>query len=119
MPRGIVFEEDAARAIERRLHADGYAVTVTRERFAGEDDDKDHPWAVDTDAPGPALELLLDVHDGWLDDDPVHGTVSGPVGASADAPRAGRAPVTPVALPDAPRRRHRDPVDGPQKQPES
>jgi hypothetical protein len=95
--RGIVFEEEAARSIERRLRADGYAVTVTRERFAGEDDDEDHPWAVETDAPGPALELLLDAHDGWLDEAP------------AGDPLAGRVPAAPVALPDAPRRRHRDP----------
>jgi hypothetical protein len=86
-----VFEEEAARDIERRLRADGYAVTVTRERFAGEDDDEDHAWAVETDAPTAALELLLDAHDGWLDD-----------GAVED-----QAPVVPLGLPDAPRRRHR------------
>ena len=86
--RGVVFEEEAARAIERRLRADGYAVTVTREPFAGEDDDEDHPWAVETDAPATALDLLLDAHDGWLDD------------AAVDAP------ATPLALPDAPKRRH-------------
>lgn len=89
MARGIVFDEDAARAIERRLRADGYAVTVGRERYAGEDDDADHPWAVETDAPGVALDLVLEAYDGWLDD----GT-----GSAAD---------TPLELPDAPRRRHR------------
>ena len=96
--RGIVFDEGAARDIERRLRHDGYAVTVSRERFAGEDDDEDHAWAVETDAPLVALELLLDAHDGWLDD--------GAQGRSQhDAPIPA---VTPVQLPDAPRRRHRD-----------
>ena len=89
--RGIVFDEDAARAIERRLRADGYAAAVTRERYAGEDDDEDHPWAVETDAPLSALDLLLDAHDGWLDDGVV------------DAP-----PTAPLTLPTAPRRQHRD-----------
>lgn len=102
--RGVVFEEDAAREIERRLRADGYAVTVTRERFAGEDDDEDHPWAIETDAPTVALELLLDVHDGWLDDTPTNDT---PTNDTPADDTAGRAPVTPVELPDAPRRRHR------------
>ena len=88
--RGIVFDEEAAAAIERRLRADGYTVTITRERFAGEDDDEDQPWAIATDAPVVALELLLDAHDGWLDDAPT------------------RTPVTPVELPAAPRRRHRE-----------
>lgn len=94
MPRGIVFDEDAARAVERRLRADGYAVSVIREPFAGEDDDEDHPWAVETDAPVVALDLLLDAHDGWLDD-------------SAPEDRGGP-PTTPFVLPDAPRRRHRE-----------
>jgi hypothetical protein len=88
--RGIVFDEDAARELERRLRADGYAVTVTREPYAGEDDDEDHPWAVETDAPGMLLDLLLEAHDGWLDD----GVVEAPA-------------VAPIELPDAPRRRHR------------
>jgi hypothetical protein len=92
--RGIVFEEESARAIERRLRADGYAVTVVRERFAGEDDDEDQPWAVSTDAPVVALELLLDAYDGWLDDTP--------------AAEVHRSSVAPLDLPGGPRRRHRD-----------
>lgn len=108
--RGIVFDEDAARDIERRLRRDGYAVTVGRERFAGEDDDEDHAWAVETDAPLVALELLLDAHDGWLDDSapgwaPGWAPGGAPGGAQRDAPIR---PATPLQLPDAPRRRHRD-----------
>jgi hypothetical protein len=92
--RGIVFDEQAARDIERRLRADGYAATVSRAPFAGEDDDEDHPWAVDTDAPAVALDLLLEAYDGWLEDGaPTTSTEAGP---------------TPWDLPDAPRRRHRD-----------
>jgi hypothetical protein len=92
--RGIVFDEGAARDIERRLRADGYAVTVGREPFAGEDDDEDHPWAVETDAPVAALDLLLDAHDGWLDD---------------DTNATGGPPPAPLQLPTAPRRRHQEP----------
>jgi hypothetical protein len=93
MIRGIVFDQEAADLIATRLRADGYAATVAREPFAGEDDDEDHPWAVRTDAPAAALDLLLDAHDGWLDE-------------GADAP----APMPPLVLPDAPRRRHKDEV---------
>jgi hypothetical protein len=97
--RGIVFEEDAARAIERRLRADGYAVSVSRARFAGEDDDEDQPWAVATDAPAVALELLLDAYDGWLDDTPTS------PGSTPGVPLD----LRPLDLPSAPRRHHRDP----------
>ena len=89
--RGIFFDEDHARAAAARLRADGYDATVVRDRFAGEDDDEDHPWAVVTDAPEVALDLLVEEYDGWLD-------------ASAEAP----APP-PLDLPTAPRRYHRDP----------
>jgi hypothetical protein len=91
MIRGVVFDADAAEQIARRLRADGYSATVARERFAGEDDDEDHPWVVSTDAPSVALDLLLDPYDGWLDE-------------GAQDP----APVTPLDLPGAPVRRHRD-----------
>lgn len=87
--RGIFFDEDAVRDVERQLIADGFDVTVTRERFAGEDDDEDHPWALVTDAPPIVLELLVDQHDGWLDDD-------------APPPHEPPAP-----LPSAPKRLHR------------
>jgi hypothetical protein len=88
--RGIVFDEEAARDIERCLRQDGYAATVGRERYAGEDDDEDHAWVVTTDAPVVAVDLLLERHDGWLDEEP------------ADVV------PEPVELPDAPRRRHRE-----------
>lgn len=65
--RGIFFEEEHARAAAAVLVSDGYAVEVVRERLAGEDDDLDHPWALLTDAPALALELLVDRYDGWLD----------------------------------------------------
>lgn len=94
--RGIFFDEDAARDVERRLVADGFTVTVTREPFAGEDDDEDQPWAVVTDAPAIVLDLLVDQYDGWLDDEPT----------TTPAP-------DPAPLPDAPRRRHRFSEDPP------
>jgi hypothetical protein len=67
--RGIFFEEDDARSVVRDLEREGFTATVVRERFAGEDDDLDHPWAVLTDAPGVRLELLVEQYDGWLDAD--------------------------------------------------
>ena len=65
--RGIFFDEDDVRAAAARLGADGYEVTVTRERLAGEDDDEAHPWALLTDAPDLVLEMLVDDLDGWFD----------------------------------------------------
>ncbi len=66
--RAIFFDEDEARAVVARLRADGFEADVTRERLAGEDDDEDHPWAVLSDAPAFMLEVLVDSHDGWLDE---------------------------------------------------
>ncbi|WP_188783771.1 hypothetical protein [Nocardioides phosphati] len=67
--RGIFFEEDDARAVAARLRSDGFDAEVARERLAGEDDDEDHPWAVVSDAPPIALELLVEEYDGWLEVD--------------------------------------------------
>ena len=51
------------------------------------DDYEDHPWAVVSDAPGLMLEVLVDAHDGWLDE----GEEQGP-------------PLPPLDLPASPRR---------------
>ena len=88
--RAVLFEEEHALAVAERLRAAGFEARVSRERYAGEDDDEDHPWAVTTDAPGLVVEPLVDEHDGWLDD----GAGSGP----ADPP---------LDLPTGPRRLHR------------
>jgi hypothetical protein len=94
--RGIFFDEDDARAAAAQLRADGFAAEVAREALAGEDDDEDHPWAVTTDAPEFALDLLVERYDGWLDVDP--------------EVRARPRPV--LDLPTAPRRHHRPPGPG-------
>ena len=85
--RAIFFDEDDARAVVARLRADGFEARLERERFAGEDDDEGHPWAVVSDAPPVMLEVLVDAHDGWLDE-----------GEEAAAPAA------PLDLPAAPTR---------------
>ena len=92
--RGIFFDEEAAAAVEARLTAEGYAVHVTRERLAGEDDDEDHPWAVVTDAPEIVLELLVDQFDGWLD----------PGGDPSGDPSIPDSSAPPLPLPTEPRR---------------
>ena len=85
----VVFHEEAeAAAVVARLRADGFAAESVRERFAGEDDDEDHPWAVVTDAPGLVVEVLAEEYDGWVDHD-------------EPAPRP---PAPPLDLPTAPRR---------------
>lgn len=65
--RAVFFEESDAQAAIDQLHRDGWDAELTRERYHGEDDDEDHPWAVVTDAPGSLVEMLVDEYDGWLD----------------------------------------------------
>ena len=91
--RAIFFDEDDARAVVARLRADGFEADVARERLAGEDDDEDHPWAVLSDAPAFMLEVLVDAHDGWLDEDD-----------GAEQTREQAAPSAPLHLPTAPKR---------------
>ncbi len=89
--RAIFFDEDEARAVVARLVTDGFEAHVERERLAGEDDDEDHPWAVLSDAPGFLLEVLVDAHDGWLDE-------------GGDDVAEQTAPLPPLHLPTAPKR---------------
>ncbi len=84
--RGIFFDEDDAWAVAARLTSEGWQAEMERERYQGEDDDEDHPWAVVTDAPELVLELLVDQFDGWL--------------AAHEPP----ADPTPLDLPSAPKR---------------
>jgi hypothetical protein len=90
--RVVFHEQDDAEADAARLRADGFKAGLVRERFAGEDDDEDHAWAVVTDAPAFAVELYAEEHDAWVDDGP----------DDPDLPASGGA--TPMELPDAPRR---------------
>ncbi len=87
--RAVFHDEDDARAMVARLRADGFDAEAARERFAGEDDDEDHPWAVLTDAPAFVVEILAEERDGWVDHD--------------DVPPAGSG-RTPLDLPSGPRR---------------
>ncbi|OIJ26676.1 (deoxy)nucleoside triphosphate pyrophosphohydrolase [Nocardioides luteus] len=88
--RGIFFEEEDARSAAATLEREGWTARVGRERYQGEDDDEDHPWSVETDAPEMVLELLVDEYDGWLD-------------IPEEAPDDSIAPE-PVELPDNPKR---------------
>ncbi len=84
--RAIFYEEDDAAAVVARLRSDGFEAGASREKFAGEDDDEDHPWAVVTDAPEIVLDLLVDQYDGWLElDEPPP-----PTSAPLDLPQAPR-----------------------------
>ena len=81
----VVFhEEDEAAAVVARLRADGFEAETARERFAGEDDDQDHPWAVFTDAPELVVEILAEEYAGWVDPD----EPSPPPAAPLDLPAA-------------------------------
>ena len=92
-PARVFFDEDDARAVVARLLRDGFGRRLHASRFAGEDDDEDHPWAVVTDAPVVVLELLVEEYDGWLE--------------RADA----AAPTTPAGPPTSPARPRRTSSD--------
>ena len=89
--RAVLFEEEHALAVAERLRTAGFEARVTRERYAGEDDDEDHPWAVTTDAPTLIVEPLVDEHDGWLDEG---GEPGAPRPAARPADRSEAAPPT-------------------------
>ena len=66
MSRVDFYEEDDAREIAAMLVEQGFEATVSREAFAGEDDDEDSAWAVVSDAPEALLELISEPADGWV-----------------------------------------------------
>jgi 8-oxo-dGTP diphosphatase len=84
--RAVFFDQDVAAGVAAQLVADGFEAHVVRERFHGEDDEEDHPWAVVTEAPSFVVEVLVDRYDGWLEEAEV------------------AAPPQPLDLPAAPRR---------------
>ncbi|NUR09549.1 MAG: hypothetical protein HOQ45_21400 [Nocardioidaceae bacterium] len=84
--RAFLDDPDQARAVAEHLRAAGFAAEVRRDRFAGEDDDENHPWVVTTDAPAVLVEVAVEEHDGWVEE-------------NAPAPA-----VPPLDLPDGPRR---------------
>jgi hypothetical protein len=86
--RAFLDEQRPAETVAARLRAAGFEASVTRDRFAGEDDDEDRPWVVVTDAPAVLVEVAVEEHDGWVEDDP---EAAGP-------------PPAPLELPDRPRR---------------
>ncbi len=86
-PRGIFDEREQAESTAAQLRQEGFVAWTERERFAGEDDDEDHAWAVLSDAPDVRLELLVDEREGWF-----------------DAGESGPAPAPPLDLPTRPRR---------------
>ena len=88
--RAIFFDEDDAQAVVARLRADGFEARAERERLAGEDDDEGHPWAVVSDAPAFMLEVLVDTHDGWLDEGGDQGDDQGGAPPPLDLPAAPR-----------------------------
>ena len=92
----VFHEREDAERVAARLRADGFAADPVRERFAGEDDDEDHPWSVVTDAPEIVVEVVAEEYDGWVDHDD----------AIAVEP-----PVQALDLPDGPRRIKRPGTD--------
>ena len=86
--RVVVHERDDADRLAARLRADGFEADLVRERFAGEDDDEDHPWSVVTDAPEVVVEVVAEEYDGWVDHD------------ASDVPQQ----LGGLELPDGPRR---------------
>jgi 8-oxo-dGTP diphosphatase len=61
---------------------------VERDRFAGEDDDEDHPWVVHTDAPAFMAEVVAEEYDAWVD--AAHDQHDAPPPAPLDLPQGPR-----------------------------
>jgi hypothetical protein len=88
----VYFDEDGdAAELLAALDAEGYATTLRREAFAGEEDWDDRGWVLVVEPFDERVAALVDVHGGWTPGDP-------------QLPDA-----DPPPLPGSPRRLKRDP----------
>lgn len=62
-------DDDAAELIGA-LEAEGYAATLRREGFAGEDDSDDRAWVLVVEPFDDRVVEMVDVYGGWLPGDP-------------------------------------------------
>lgn len=77
-------DEDAAELVAA-LEAEGYATSLRREGFAGEDDSEDRAWVLHVDPFDDRVIDMVDVYGGWM-------------------PTDARLPAEPPELPTGPRR---------------
>ncbi|WP_375002576.1 hypothetical protein [Aeromicrobium sp. CTD01-1L150] len=66
-PSTIWFDpDDDPTELVKALEAEGYAVQVRREEFAGEDDSEDRSLVVIAEPFDDGVEAMVDVYGGWL-----------------------------------------------------
>jgi hypothetical protein len=93
--RVVLHGRDEADRVVARLRADGFGAELVRERFAGEDDDEDHPWSVLTDAPEIVVDVVAEEYDGWVDHEDAADVPPPPEGLELPAgPRRVKRPET-------------------------
>ena len=83
---GIFFDsDDDAEELVKALESEGYATTLRREAFAGEEDWEDRAWVLLVEPFDERVVEMVDVYGGWL-------------------PGDDRLPDDPPELPGAPKR---------------
>jgi hypothetical protein len=66
----IYFDEgDDAQELVKALEGEGYATTLTREAFAGEEDWDDRAWVLVVEPFDARVVEMVDVYGGWLPGD--------------------------------------------------
>jgi hypothetical protein len=67
---GIYFDtDDDAVELMAALEAEGYATSLRREAFAGEDDSDDHAWVLLVEPFDDRVIEMVDVYGGWMPGD--------------------------------------------------
>ncbi|MEH3033471.1 MAG: hypothetical protein PGN07_05400 [Aeromicrobium erythreum] len=61
-------DDDAAELV-KALEAEGYATTLRREGFAGEDDSEDRAWILEVEPFDDRVVEMVDVYGGWMPGD--------------------------------------------------